>query len=147
MASDQEWQQKPVETLLREEERRVERSLVPKDDASYPKSSRVRGEKEFKLILRDGKKNVQKNLIFFTTKNQNGESKFGVIVSKKCYKSAVKRNKLQRINKEHFRHFKQKTSGFDVVVVARPNVYGLSEQDIFAETKVQWEKFLQWLLK
>ena len=118
-----------------------------KNNCSYPTRFRVRATKEFKFILRNGKKNVQKNLLFFVTKAQDAEHKFGVIVSKKCHKSAVKRNKLQRINKEHFRHLQQKMLGFNIVVVARPNVYKLSEKEIFAETKMQWEIFLQCLLK
>lgn len=90
---------------------------------------------------------MQKNLLFFTVGSEATDPKFGIIVSKKCHKSAVKRNRLQRINKEHFRHFKHKVLGFNIVVVARPNVCNLSDADIFAETKKQWEFFLQCLLK
>jgi ribonuclease P protein component len=147
MASGQEWQQRLVETCLKEEEQKVELGLVLKNNFSYPKSCRVRDTKEFKFILRHGKKNAQRNLLFFTIKSKAIESKFGIIVSKKCHKSAVKRNKVQRINKEHFRHLQKKMLGFNIVVVAKPNIYSLSEQDIFAETKKQWDFFLKCLLK
>ena len=113
----------------------------------YPQSCRIKAGKDFKFILRNGKKNVQQSLLFFTVRSEDTEPKFGIIVSKKCHKSAVKRNKLQRINKEHFRHAKHKVLGFNIVVVARPGIYNFSEQDIFAETKKQWEIFLKCLLK
>lgn len=111
----------------------------------YPKSCRIRAGKDFKFILRSGKKYVQRNVLFFTISGE--ESKFGVVVSKKCYKSAVKRNRIRRINKELFRHFKHKTAGHNIVVVARPSICKLDDGAIFTETKKQWENFLQCLSK
>jgi len=67
--------------------------------------------------------------------NQLSFGRFGVVISKKIEKSAVKRNKIKRIifnflrKQENSREF----SGFDILIMPSKKVFGLGKEEIKKE--------------
>lgn len=60
------------------------------------KKNRLKGRKNFELVLKEGKTFFGKNLVLKVLPIENNEIKFGFIVSKKISKKATKRNKIKR---------------------------------------------------
>lgn len=77
---------------------------------------------EFKLVLKKGIKQQLSGLVFFVVPNNLGFSRFAVCVSKRNLPKAVLRNRTKRLQREAFRFFAQKLTGFDVVVMPKEDL-------------------------
>lgn len=85
---------------------------------AYRKSERVRKNTEFVLTMK-GKRLSADGLSLFYIRNEKGDFRIGISVSKKLA-NAVKRNRLKRqIRNCVMRTLQDQTRGFDLVFVAR----------------------------
>lgn len=67
------------------------------------------------------------SLLSKTYRRKEGGTRIGIVVSSKVSKKAVVRNKIRRQIKEILRKSKLvKTTGFDIIISARPSVVGRS---------------------
>jgi len=85
--------------------------------------TRLRKDREFRLVYNKGKSFANQNLVVYLLKNDKEHTRLGVSVSKKVGKSVV-RSRVSRLIKENFRLLvkEQKIlSGYDLVVIARSN--------------------------
>lgn len=64
------------------------------------KQNRLKKERDFKKILKEGRGLRQKNIFFKFLINDLGESRFGFVVSKKISNKAVVRNRVKRRMRE-----------------------------------------------
>lgn len=96
----------------------------------FPKANRLKREKDFERILRNGKTFKEGFLILRIVKNNINQTRFGVSVSKKISKKATLRNKIKRrlLSLLKPRSPKIKT-GVDIFLIALPGL----------ETKDFWE--------
>ncbi len=86
-----------------------------------PLKNRLKKQKDFKLVFRQGKGYREKEIFIKILKKRDSSLRFGFVVSKKISNKAVRRNKLKRRLREVVRsmlpHIKQ---GYDIVIVALP---------------------------
>jgi ribonuclease P protein component len=64
--------------------------------------------------------------------------RLGLVVSKKCEKTSVGRNRIKRLIRESFRHHQTQLSGLDIVVLARPGITKRTNSEIFADLHKHW---------
>lgn len=84
------------------------------------RANRVKQKKDFSKIFREGKKINTEFLLLKVSKNNNGESRFGFVVSKKISKNSTTRNKIKRILSEIIRNKSLEIKkGFDAVVIVK----------------------------
>ncbi len=71
---------------------------------------------------------------FFTIKflSRAPQKLFTVVVSTKVFKSAVKRNRLKRVLREHIRKNLTQFKNGSYMVIAKPKVSRLPEKDVLA---------------
>lgn len=71
--------------------------------------------------------------------NQILFGRFGVVISKKTEKSAVKRNKIKRIIFNFFQKQEnsRELSGFDILIMPSKKVFGLKEEEIKKEIQIE----------
>ena len=85
----------------------------------FPGELRLKNAAEFDFVF---KKPVRSGGRFFTVlARQNGRdhARIGLIISKRCAKAAVKRNRLKRLIRETFRLTQTSLSGLDIVVIGK----------------------------
>ena len=96
-----------------------------------PKKNRLQKKKDFERVFAQGKGFRQDLLFLKAAKNDLKTLRFGIIVSKKVSKSAVRRNKVKRRLREIIRFqlqdypafgAEQENKGLDVVIVALPGI-------------------------
>lgn len=76
---------------------------------TYPKSEKLKSEKEIALLFKKGKWRTSGNVrIVFLRMEEPEKSKVGVSVSKKNLKKSVDRNRAKRLLREAYRLNKQK---------------------------------------
>jgi len=84
------------------------------------KDFRIRKQRDFDRIFKEGKFFSLGCLALKAAKNDFPYSRFGFVVSNKISKSAVKRNRIKRLLRESVRISRDEISaGFDIVIMVR----------------------------
>lgn len=85
-------------------------------------SESIKSNEDFREIYRTGKSYANKYLIMYVKKNDTGNNRIGISVSKKVGNSVV-RHRITRLIRESYRLSEDSfLSGLDIVVVARVGV-------------------------
>lgn len=139
MDSDKEWVQLLEEKLLKTEEPSVERNYLHKIPFAMSSYERINVETlkknyEFSRVYRKGKYFSGKYLTINVLESIYAYNRIGVSVSRKAYKSSVKRNLYRRRIKEILRtgNFNLK-KGYDIVFVVKKTDEIPKYQDIEKE--------------
>jgi ribonuclease P protein component len=106
------------------------------------KENRLKKEGDLKRVLKKGKYLEKDFLLFRYLQNDLANSRFGIIVSKKAVRKAVKRNLLKRRIREAVRAlFPVLKNNFDIVIIAKPKNQENNEfKTIKAEVQESFEK-------
>jgi len=97
-----------------------------------PKENRLKKNKDFEKVFKEGKGFKEDLLVLKKVKNNLKSSRFGFVVSKTFFKKASLRNKIKRRLRELVRiKLNEIKKGIDVVIIAKP---GLETKD-FQEIK------------
>lgn len=96
------------------------------------KQLRLKREKDFQRTLK-GKVRETRNLRIFSVDNSLEHPRFGIIVSKKVAKKAVKRNRIKRIIREAIRLNMQVFPKKDFVIIVKRDISELKRQDMERE--------------
>jgi ribonuclease P protein component len=84
------------------------------------KINRIKQNKDFNKIFREGKKLNIDFLLFKVSKNVSKDSRFGFVISKKVSKSSAVRNKIKRILSEIIRKkITEIKEGMDIVIIVK----------------------------
>ena len=87
------------------------------------KINSLKKENEFKRVFQKGDVFGNKAFVFYYIKNNLGENRLGIIVSKKVSKRAVIRNKIKRRTKEAYRRNEDSFSkGYDIILIAKESI-------------------------
>lgn len=111
-------------------------------NARFSRNLRLSKNDQYQVVYQEKKKWVVSSLIFYIKKNTLDYPRLGLSVSKKMVRNAVDRNKIKRINREHFRFRQEKLAGFDIIVVARKEIRSILNKGLFGCLGDQWNCFL-----
>lgn len=114
-----------------------------------PKKNRLQKKKDFEKVFANGK-GFRQDLLFLKAAKSGLETfRFGIIVSKKISKSAVKRNRVKRQLREIIRRQlqncllfenEQGNRGMDVVLISLPGIEARTYQETEAMAIKLFEK-------
>ncbi len=93
---------------------------------------------EFAKVYRKGQKNFGKYLSLYSI--ESTRQRLGITVSKKAYKSSVKRNRLKRLVKECYRTFEKDIKKAEVVFVIRKTEDFPNYHDLYKEMNYLFKK-------
>ena len=98
---------------------------------SFKKKDKILKRREFLQLNRNGKKIQDRNFIVFYSEGRLKINRIGITVSKKIG-NAVKRNKVKRLIREHFRMNREKIAEFmDINVIAKKKAGEISAEMLF----------------
>lgn len=109
------------------------------------KSNRIRKNKDFGRIFREGKRINTDYFSIKITKNNSDESRFGFVVSKKVSNKSTARNRIKRLLSEVARKkISEIKKGVDVVIIVKKDFSGekFAELDEFIESILKKESLL-----
>lgn len=86
---------------------------------NFPIKNAIRKSDEFREIFKKGSMCTTKNFNLHCNRNSLGYPRLGIVIGKKLFASAVRRNRLKRVIREVFRKNKNRFNSFDIVIVAR----------------------------
>ena len=109
-------------------------SMKPKGPNSFPPDARLRKRHEFKRLQGKESKIHAKHFLIVISPTNREQSRIGITVTTKVDKRAVQRNRIKRVIREVFRHFRSELLGtFDIVAIARQNAGDCSSEQIREE--------------
>lgn len=86
--------------------------------------------KDFQIVYKKGKSNVNKYLIMYVFENNEKENRLGISVSKKVGNSIV-RHRITRLVRESYRlNCRKFKLGYDIIVIARANAKDKTYQEL-----------------
>ena len=98
---------------------------------SFTKKNKILKRREFLQLQRCGTKIQDRNFIVIYSDGRSEKNRIGVTVSKKLG-NAVKRNKIKRLIREHFRMNRDKIAEFmDINVIAKKKAGEISADMVF----------------
>lgn len=81
------------------------------------------------------------SLLVLHRKDKTGESRFGIVISKKVHKLAVKRNRVKRLLREAIKtQLTSIKSGCDCLVLVKHSALDVSVAELEKETKITFTK-------
>ncbi|WP_414981989.1 ribonuclease P protein component [Congregibacter sp.] len=94
-------------------------------------SQRLLTAAEYSQVFKDpDHKAGQKELLLLARHNDLPQHRLGLAVAKKHVPTAVNRNIIKRLAREHFRVLEQKTPSLDIVILTRPGARNASSTHI-----------------
>lgn len=115
--------------------------------SSFPRKFRLSKSDQYQAVYQEKKKWVTRSLIFYIKRNKLNHLRLGLSVPKRTIRSAVGRNRVKRINREHLRFRQEKLVGFDIVVVTKKEINGIKYDELFECLGQQWDYFLNYFRK
>lgn len=95
----------------------------------------IKKKRDFLNVYHQGKSYANKYLVMYVLKNNSGENRFGITVSKKVGNSVV-RHRVTRLIRESIRlNLEQFEKGFDIVLIARNTAKGRGYFEIESAVK------------
>lgn len=107
---------------------------------SFPRNDRLVTKAEFDSLFKNASKMSQKSLVVLYKPNQVKHARLGVIIGKRVAKKAVFRNQFKRVMRESFRHYKERLSAFDIVIIARAHNDTFDKQKLREGIDQLWKK-------
>ena len=85
---------------------------------------------EFDAVLRGPDRLSHRAIRLHYLRQPGAGARLGVIIAKRVAPRAVDRNRFKRLAREAFRHVADALAGFDLVVVAKPDVLALDARAV-----------------
>jgi ribonuclease P protein component len=116
--------------------------------ANFGRHQRLLEAKDFKKVFDENRFRASNQhfliLAIHHLPSHTGLSRLGIVVSKKNARRAVDRNRIKRIIREYFRrHVAPLTQSMDFVVLARPGLASLDNQNINSGLKSLFDNVLR----
>lgn len=106
---------------------------------AFPRSARLLQATDYSRVFKSCERRAgSKHLLLLTVAN-NSHSRLGLVIAKKHVKQANQRNRVKRVIREYFR-LHPVTHPTDFVVLARPGLATLSNQEIRDALAALWQK-------
>ena len=107
---------------------------------SFKKKDKILKRREFLQLQKCGKKIQDRNFIIIYSEGRFEKNRIGITVSKKLG-NAVKRNKIKRLIREHFRMNRDKIAEFmDINVIAKKKAGEISADMVFKSLNAIFKK-------
>ncbi|MGM0593772.1 MAG: ribonuclease P protein component [Pseudomonadota bacterium] len=112
----------------------------PLGSGRFTRSLRLLKPEQFKRVFAKACKLGGKHLTVLARSNDLGHPRLGLAISRKHVKTAVGRNRIKRQARESFRLHQDIIGNFDVVVLAKPGVHGLSKAQLRTLLDSYWQE-------
>jgi len=104
----------------------------------FPETLRIKTAGEYDYVFASPCRVANRCFTALARPNQQAHPRLGLIISKRCAKSAVQRNRLKRLIRESFRHSQAGLAGLDIVVIGKQAAVSKTNQELFSLLHRQW---------
>ncbi|HHC72871.1 MAG TPA: ribonuclease P protein component [Thiotrichales bacterium] len=113
---------------------------VARSGQGFPPSWRLREKAGFDRVFAGARRFGDGNFTFLVRDNGLAHPRLGLAISRRCSRSAVRRNRLKRLIRETFRTRADELGGVDVVVLGKPAAASRSNPELLDSLQRLWTK-------
>ncbi len=106
---------------------------------TFPRSARLLQATDYSRVFNGCERRAGAKHLLLLTIPSDGHSRLGLVIAKKHVKQANQRNRVKRVIREYFR-LHPVTRPTDFVVLARPGLAALTNQEIRESLARLWDK-------
>ncbi|PCO05284.1 ribonuclease P protein component [Microbulbifer flavimaris] len=112
-----------------------------RSDFGFPKALRLLNAAQYRAVFSGTElRAAHPNLLIIARRNDLSHPRLGLVVAKKHVRLAVGRNRIKRLVRENFRLQQSGLPAVDAVVLARPGVAALSNDELVKLLDKLWRK-------
>lgn len=109
-------------------------------DTGFPRWARLSRAEDFKNLFAQPTKSVDSCFTVLARYNDHRPARLGLAISKKYARRAVDRNRIKRIVRESFRHYRHHLYGIDLVVFCRYHTAISPNSRLMSSLAVHWKR-------
>ena len=106
----------------------------------FTPQQRLRKRSEFSRVFANNVRSSDGLFSVLASRNDEGHARLGMAVSRKAARSAVARNRVKRVVRDHFRHTTDALPPVDLVVIARPGIARRHANEMRQSLKHHWRR-------
>ncbi|MAM69962.1 MAG: ribonuclease P protein component [Gammaproteobacteria bacterium] len=108
----------------------------------FPKTSRLLNASQFGPVFRQTDIRVSTSNLLILARLTGEPARLGIVVAKKHIRLAVQRNRIKRLIRESFRIRRQEFATMDLVVLARPKLDELTNQQVCSQLNQLFDRLI-----
>lgn len=109
----------------------------------FTKASRLLDSSQFSPVFSQAQFRISGKNLLILARSSGEPARVGLVIGKKQVKTAVQRNRIKRLIRESFRIRKQEFGTIDLVLLARPGLDSLNNQEITAQINKLFDELLK----
>lgn len=114
------------------------------DRRSFSRRNRLVKASEFQRVFDQAYRSGSSGFTVLARTNAGDEPRLGLVISTRCARKAVDRNRLKRVIRESFRHHTKDLAGLDIVVIGKAPAIQQTNPQLRAKLEEHWKKLEQW---
>ena len=112
--------------------------------ARFTRHNRLVKSSEYQRVFDQALRSASSAFTVLARANTGEEPRLGLVMSTRCARAAVDRNRLKRIVRESFRHNRDRFRGLDIVVIGKHGAARLFNAQLRSILDQHWNKVEQW---
>ena len=112
-------------------------------DTCFPRQLRLTSAPEFHNVFARNKSTHHRWLTLLARKNEHGHPRLGLVISKKCAKRAVVRNRIKRVLRETFRANQHELDALDIIAIGKSGLAEMSTHELHLLIQKQWTELMR----
>ncbi|RUM93200.1 MAG: ribonuclease P protein component [Thiothrix sp.] len=114
---------------------------------TLPKSSRLLTKADFDLVFTDAKSFRDRKYTLLVRKSDQETARIGFILAKKKVRLSVDRNRIRRVVRESFRHWRAELPIVDMIFISQPGLASMPNLKLFPSLDKQWSRIISTMPK
>ena len=113
-------------------------------DARFTRQNRLVKSSEYQRVFDHAFRSASAAFTVLVRRSEQREARLGLVISLRCARSAVVRNRLKRVVREDFRQRLEHIEGLDIVVIGKHGASRLANSQLRTLLDEHWKKIEQW---
>jgi ribonuclease P protein component len=106
--------------------------------SGFPPQLRLKNAGEFDFVFEQPFRSSSRYFTVLARLSQRDYPRLGLVISKRCARAAVERNRLKRLIRESFRGDKDRLTGLDIVVIGKTAAITADNRALFVALNRHW---------
>jgi len=113
------------------------------DNERFVRLCRITTPSEYRNVFQNAKRLHDRYFTILLRQNNFGHARLGLVVSCKCAKKAVSRNRIKRLVRESFRKRYRELTPYDIVVIGKSGVTTRTNEQLRQLLENRWNELVQ----
>jgi ribonuclease P protein component len=112
--------------------------------ARFPRQARLTRPVEYRWVFDHSRcKASNRWMTVLATTNSRNVPRLGLVISRKAAGSAVSRNRIKRLVRESFRHWRGQLGSLDIVVIGHAGIAKQPNRDLAQALEKIWKRLME----